>query len=167
MLILCWASVTDGGPTLSQHWPSQIYVTVRSCCFICMVFMYWLSHLFHVSFRLASRPKLGFYFISNVYHLFNKYKPWLLHWVSFLSYQKYVSYDVLRFARKKHIYWPFHAWIYYCYLHPLQAANCCRNSRLVVDEDNLKWVANEKNAIIKTVPWKWCIVHASQGSNPV
>ena len=24
--------------------------------------------------------------------------------------------------------------------HPLQAANCCRNSRLVVDEDDLKWV---------------------------
>ena len=29
--------------------------------------------------------------------------------------------------------------------HPLQAANCCRNSRLVVNEDDLKWVANEKN----------------------
>ena len=26
------------------------------------------------------------------------------------------------------------------HLHPLQAANCCRNSRLVVDEDDLKWV---------------------------
>ena len=24
--------------------------------------------------------------------------------------------------------------------HPLQAANCCRNSRLVVDEDDLMWV---------------------------
>ena len=29
--------------------------------------------------------------------------------------------------------------------HPLQAANCCRNSRLVVNEDDLKWVANEEN----------------------
>ena len=28
-------------------------------------------------------------------------------------------------------------------LHPLQAVNCCCNSRLVVDEDDLKWVANE------------------------
>ena len=38
-------------------------------------------------------------------------------------------------------------------LHPLQAANCCRNSRLVVDEDDLKWVENEKNiVIIKTLP---------------
>ena len=28
-------------------------------------------------------------------------------------------------------------------LHPLQAANCCRNSRLVADEDDLKWLANK------------------------
>ena len=28
----------------------------------------------------------------------------------------------------------------HCHLHPLQAANCCRNSRLVVDEDDLKCV---------------------------
>ena len=27
--------------------------------------------------------------------------------------------------------------ILHCHLHPLQAANCCRNSRLVVDEDDL------------------------------
>ena len=27
-------------------------------------------------------------------------------------------------------------------LHPLQVENCCRNSRLVVDEDELKWVKN-------------------------
>ena len=40
----------------------------------------------------------------------------------------------------------------HCHLHPLQAANCCRNSRLVVDEDDLKWVTNEKSiAIVKTV----------------
>ena len=32
---------------------------------------------------------------------------------------------------------PFQTWIYHCHLHPLQAANCCRNSRLVVDEDDL------------------------------
>ena len=33
-------------------------------------------------------------------------------------------------------------------------ANCCRNSRLVVDEDDLKWVAMEKNIVIfKTVLW--------------
>ena len=30
-------------------------------------------------------------------------------------------------------------------LHPLQAANCCRNSRLVVDEDDLKWVKSKEN----------------------
>ena len=33
-------------------------------------------------------------------------------------------------------------------LHPLQAANYCRNSRLVVDEDDLKWVANEKKIML-------------------
>ena len=33
----------------------------------------------------------------------------------------------------------------HCHLHPLQAANCCRNSRLVVDEDDLKWVTDEQN----------------------
>ena len=36
----------------------------------------------------------------------------------------------------------FQAWIYHSHLHPLQAANCCRNSRLVVDEGDLKWVVN-------------------------
>ena len=30
----------------------------------------------------------------------------------------------------------------HCHLRPPQAANCCRNSRLVVDEDYLKWVKN-------------------------
>ena len=35
-----------------------------------------------------------------------------------------------------------------CHLYPLQAANCCRNSRLVVDEDDLKWVANEKKILL-------------------
>ena len=39
----------------------------------------------------------------------------------------------------------FQAWIYHCHLHPLQAANCCRNSRLVVDEDDMKWVTYGKN----------------------
>ena len=28
----------------------------------------------------------------------------------------------------------------HCHLHPLQAPNCCRNSRLVVDEDDLMCV---------------------------
>ena len=37
------------------------------------------------------------------------------------------------------LHWPFQAWIYHCHIHPLQAANCCRNSRLVVDEDDLMW----------------------------
>ena len=36
----------------------------------------------------------------------------------------------------------------HCHLHPLQAANCCRNSRLVVDEDDLKWVTIEKNIVL-------------------
>ena len=35
--------------------------------------------------------------------------------------------------------------VYHCHIHPLQAANCCRNSRLVVDEDDLKWVTNRAN----------------------
>ena len=32
---------------------------------------------------------------------------------------------------------------YHCYLHPLKAAKLCRNSRLVVDKDDLKWVAKK------------------------
>ena len=32
--------------------------------------------------------------------------------------------------------------LHHCHLYPLQAANCCRNSRPVVDEDDLKWVKN-------------------------
>ena len=42
----------------------------------------------------------------------------------------------------KYLLAPFQAWTYHCHLHPLQAANCCRNSRLVVDEDDLKWLKN-------------------------
>ena len=42
---------------------------------------------------------------------------------------------------------------YHCHLHPLQAANCCRNSRLVVDENDLEWVTTKKNTVIfKTFP---------------
>ena len=41
-------------------------------------------------------------------------------------------------------------------LHPLQAVNCCRNSQLIVDKDELKWLQIKKNlVIIKTVPWKF------------
>ena len=39
--------------------------------------------------------------------------------------------------------------------HPLQAANCCRNSRLVVDEDDLKWVTNLRKLL--------CIVNQFHG----
>ena len=43
---------------------------------------------------------------------------------------------------------------HHCHLHLLQAANCCCNSRLVVDEKILKWVANQKDniVVIKTAP---------------
>ena len=35
--------------------------------------------------------------------------------------------------------------ISHCHLHPLQAANCCRNPRLV-NEDDLMCVTNDKNS---------------------
>ena len=38
--------------------------------------------------------------------------------------------------------------IYHYHIHPLQAANCCRNSRLVVDKDDLKSVAKEKYILL-------------------
>ena len=45
---------------------------------------------------------------------------------------------------------------FHSHLYPLQAANSCHNSRLVVDEDDLKWVANEKNILLflKQIPRK-------------
>ena len=45
----------------------------------------------------------------------------------------------------------------HCHLHPLQAANCCRNSRLVVDEDDLKWVKNLRKLpyVGEPVSWKF------------
>ena len=46
---------------------------------------------------------------------------------SFLSYPKVI---------------PFQARLYHSHLHPPQAANCCRNSRLVVVEDDLMWFKN-------------------------
>ena len=33
---------------------------------------------------------------------------------------------------------------YHCNPNPLQAVNWCHKSRFVIDEDNLKWVANGK-----------------------
>ena len=34
------------------------------------------------------------------------------------------------------------------HFHPLQAANCCRNSRLVVNENDLKWVEKLKKIAV-------------------
>ena len=43
---------------------------------------------------------------------------------------------------------------------PLQAANCCRNSRLVVDEDDLKWVTNaEKIFLLLTLFHKQILIN--------
>ena len=40
----------------------------------------------------------------------------------------------------------------HCHIHPLQAANCCRNSRLVVDEEDLMgWQI--KNNILLLLEW--------------
>ena len=52
---------------------------------------------------------------------------------------------------------PFQAWIYRCHLHPLQAANCCCNSRLVVDGDDFMWFKNSRkwSCIGKPVSWKF------------
>ena len=50
---------------------------------------------------------------------------------------------------------PFRAWIYHCHLHPLQAANCCRNSRLVVDEDDLMWFKNWRKLPCIGKPFSW------------
>ena len=40
------------------------------------------------------------------------------------------------------------ALIYHCHLHPLQAANCCRNSRFKVDKDDLMWVTDTEKYIV-------------------
>ena len=43
---------------------------------------------------------------------------------------------------------PFQAEIYYCHLYPLQATNLCRNSRLVVDENDLEVGGKWKNIFL-------------------
>ena len=50
---------------------------------------------------------------------------------------------------------PFQAWIYHCHRHPLQAVNCCRNSRLVVDEDDLMWFKNLRKLPCIGEPVSW------------
>ena len=37
----------------------------------------------------------------------------------------------------KYLFLNLSSLILHCHFHPLQAANCCRNSRPVVDEDDL------------------------------
>ena len=79
----------------------------------------------------------------------------------------------------------FQAWIYCCHLHKLQTGNCCRNYQFVLDEDDLKWVRNEKKYcyywnssmkifVIKRLGWemmsffrdaKWCL-NTSWGFKP-
>ena len=58
---------------------------------------------------------------------------------------------------------PIEACIYHCHLHPLQAANCCRNSPLVVDEDDLRWTTNVRSKTLgcRKIKYvfgdvKWC-----------
>ena len=55
----------------------------------------------------------------------------------------------------------------HCLLNPLQAANCCCNSRLIVDEDDLTWVAHDKSDIIviKTAPRFRKLSHYSDMQN--
>ena len=36
----------------------------------------------------------------------------------------------------------------YGHFHRLQSANCYRNSRRVVNEDDLKWVANDESILL-------------------
>ena len=50
---------------------------------------------------------------------------------------------------------PFQAWVYYRHLHPIQAANCCRNSRLVVDEDDLMLFKNQGKLPCIGKPLSW------------
>ena len=40
-------------------------------------------------------------------------------------------------------------------VHPLQAANCCRNSRLVVDKDDLMWFKNYRKLLCIGEPVSW------------
>ena len=43
---------------------------------------------------------------------------------------------------------PYQVWNYYYNIHPLQAAKCCRTSRIVVYVNDLKYVTNEKRFVI-------------------
>ena len=54
--------------------------------------------------------------------------------IKYMKINEYIEPILARLA-----YQLFQAWICHCHLHPLQAANCCRNSRHVVDEDDLMW----------------------------
>ena len=42
----------------------------------------------------------------------------------------------------------FPACIYHCNLHQRHAVNCFRNSRLAVDDDDVKWVKNKKKVLL-------------------
>ena len=47
-----------------------------------------------------------------------------------------------------HYFTPFKSEFTICNFHPLQAANCCRNSRFVADENDLKLEADEENILL-------------------
>ena len=67
---------------------------------------------------------------------------WAVTWYYYVSSWRFKFLISIMAYNHQVVLRPFQAWIYHCHLHPLQAANCCRNSRLVVDENVLKWVKN-------------------------
>ena len=61
---------------------------------------------------------------------------------------------------------PFQAWIYHCHLHPLQAANCCRNFRLLVDEKYLLLLLKQLHGSVRSnTPRCRRLCHSSEMQN--
>ena len=56
-------------------------------------------------------------------------------------------FQICNYMFKLKLRYPFQAWINHFHLSRLQATNCCLNSRLVVDENDLKYAENKKNDI--------------------
>ena len=132
----CWPTVYDAGPTSVQHWS--------------------MFRVYHTGMTLLSRDQWA----ANTRHsAWSNADPsstmlaqqcfkigWASHvcgvgrWPTRDDRTLLVNRLMLDASLAR--YQPFQAWIYHCHLHPLQAVNCCRNSRLVVNDYDLKWVGN-------------------------
>ena len=98
--------------------------------------------------RNTSKTKMSYVYVPPTNQ--NDICTWLLQHLKLMEVRIWClkSIHALKGLNTKFTPLPFQGWISDCHPHPLQASNCCRNSRFGSGCDDLKWVANEINKLL-------------------